>query len=61
MPRRITVDERRARLARRHRLVPEERTDLGMRWLKFHEDHDRARGLSGDKPDPEEYVEENAG
>lgn len=27
MPRRITVDERRARLARRHRLVPEERTD----------------------------------
>jgi len=36
------------------------RTDLGMRWLKFHEDHDRARGLSGDKLDPEEYVEENA-
>ena len=36
------------------------RTDLGMRWLKFHEDHDRARGLSGEKLDPEEYVEENA-
>jgi hypothetical protein len=36
------------------------RVDLGMRWLKFHEDHDRARGLSGDKVDPEEYVEENA-
>ena len=38
----------------------QKRTDLGMRWLKFHEDHDRARGLSWDKVDPEAYVEENA-
>ena len=38
----------------------QKRTDLGMRWLKFHEDHDRARGLSGEKLDPQEYVEENA-
>ena len=27
MPRTVTADERRARLARRHRLLPEDRTD----------------------------------
>ncbi len=36
------------------------RNDLGMRWLAFHEEHDRAEGLSGDDKDPEQYVEENA-
>ncbi|MCU1674676.1 MAG: uncharacterized protein JWN77_2789 [Frankiales bacterium] len=41
--------------------VPEDkRTEVGMRWLKFHEDHEAAKGLSGDKLDPKAYVEENS-
>lgn len=36
------------------------RNELGMRWLEFHETHDRADGLSGDDVDPEEYVAEHA-
>jgi len=32
------------------------RNELGMRWLKFHEEHDRATGLSGQTKDPEAYV-----
>lgn len=28
------------------------RDDLGMRWLEFHDDHDRARGLDGRDADP---------
>jgi hypothetical protein len=31
-----------------------------MRWLQFHEEHDRARGLSGDPVDAQAYVEENS-
>jgi hypothetical protein len=38
----------------------DKRTDLGMRWLAFHDKHAEATGLSGDKVDPEEYVEEKA-
>jgi iron-sulfur cluster repair protein YtfE (RIC family) len=38
----------------------DKRSEIGMRWLKFHEDHEAARGLSGDKLDPKEYVEENS-
>lgn len=33
---------------------------LGERWLAFHDEHDGARGLSGEDKDPESYVEENA-
>lgn len=33
---------------------------LGERWLAFHDEHDDARGLSGEDKDPERYVEENA-
>ena len=36
------------------------RDELGMRWLKFHEDHEDAKGLSGDTVDPEAYVEEHS-
>ena len=38
----------------------EKRTELGMRWLEFHEEHERARGLSGEDVDPEAYVEQNS-
>ncbi len=38
----------------------ERRSELGMEWLKFHEDHEAAKGLSGDTKDPEAYVEEQA-
>ena len=42
--------------------VPEaERTELGMRWLQFLEEHAGAKGLSGEEKDPEQYEEENAG
>ena len=36
------------------------RDELGMRWLKFHEDHEDAKGLSGDTVDPQAYVEEHS-
>jgi len=36
------------------------RDELGLRWLKFHEDHEDARGLSGETVDPEAYVEEHS-
>ena len=38
----------------------EARDELGMRWLKFLEDHENARGLSGDTVDPEAYVEKHS-
>ena len=38
----------------------QKRTDIGMRWLAFHDEHERARGLSGEDVDPQEYVEENS-
>ena len=44
----------------RESVDPEKRNALGMRWLEFHEEHDRARGLSGDDTDPEAYVAEHA-
>ena len=36
------------------------RDELGLRWLKFHEDHEDARGLSGETVDPQAYVEEHS-
>jgi iron-sulfur cluster repair protein YtfE (RIC family) len=37
--------------------VPEERReDLGMQWLKFHDDHDGARGLTDTDADPQAVV-----
>ena len=38
----------------------DKRTELGMKWLEFHEQHERARGLSGDDVDPQEYVAEHS-
>ena len=37
----------------------EKRDELGMAWMKFLEDHESAKGLSGDEVDPQEYVEEH--
>jgi len=36
------------------------RSELGMRWLAFHEEHDRAKGLSGADKDPEKFVEQHS-
>jgi hypothetical protein len=36
------------------------RGELGMAWMKFLEDHESAKGLSREEPDPQEYVEEHA-
>jgi hypothetical protein len=33
---------------------------LGERWLAFHDEHENAKGLSGEDLDPERYVEENS-
>ena len=37
----------------------DERTALGMQWMKFLERHEGAKGLTGEEVDPEEYVEEH--
>ena len=37
-------------------LGEDEREELGMRWLQFHDEHDGARGLSGEDADPEAVV-----
>jgi hemerythrin-like domain-containing protein len=37
----------------------ERRSELGMRWMKFLEDHEGAKGLSGQEKDPEQYVEDH--
>jgi hypothetical protein len=31
-----------------------------MRWMKFLEDHENAKGLSREELDPQEYVEEHS-
>ena len=38
----------------------DKRDELGLRWLQFHEQHEDARGLSGETVDPQEYVEEHS-
>ena len=38
----------------------EHRDELGMRWLKFLEEHVGARGLSGQTVDADEYVQEHS-
>jgi hypothetical protein len=35
----------------------DKRVEIGMRWLAFRDAHEGAKGLSGEKKDPEEYVE----
>ena len=38
----------------------ERRGELGMSWLQFHDEHERAAGLDGAGKDPQDYVEEQA-
>jgi hemerythrin-like domain-containing protein len=38
----------------------EQRDELGLRWLQFHEQHENAEGLSGEPVDPQEYVQEHS-
>jgi hypothetical protein len=35
------------------------RSELGVAWLAFLDEHERAKGLSGDNEDPEAYVEQH--
>lgn len=35
------------------------RSELGLRWMKFLEDHEGAKGLAGDEKDPGQYVEDH--
>jgi hypothetical protein len=44
----------------REQVAADKRSELGMAWLAFHDEHSRARGLSGDDVDPQEYVEEHS-
>ncbi len=37
----------------------EERTELGIKWLQFRDEHEQAKGLSGKDKDPEAYVEKH--
>ena len=41
-------------------VAEDKREQLGMRWMKFLEDHANAKGLSGEEKDPEQYVEEHS-
>ena len=41
-------------------VAEDKRSELGMRWMKFLEEHAGAKGLSGEELDPEEYVEEHS-
>lgn len=36
------------------------RGELGLRWMRFLEEHASAKGLSGEEKDPEEYLQEHA-
>lgn len=44
----------------REQVSAELREELGMRWLAFHDEHEGAKGLSGETVDPQEYVEEHS-
>jgi hypothetical protein len=41
----------------KERLPQEQRDELGLAWLAFHEEHDGAAGLSGEPEDVEAYVQ----
>lgn len=40
----------------KEQLDQDRRDELGLAWLQFHEDHERARGLSGEPEDAQAYV-----
>jgi iron-sulfur cluster repair protein YtfE (RIC family) len=56
----LDEEEREMLPAFRDGVGADKRHELGMRWLEFHEQHDRAKGLSGQTKDPEAYVTEHA-
>ena len=37
----------------------ERRDELGMQWLRLHDEHEHARGLSGQDADPQEVVDKD--
>jgi hypothetical protein len=37
-------------------VAEDKRRELGMRWLAFHDQHEQAKGLPGEKVDPKQYV-----
>ncbi len=37
----------------------EQRSELGIQWLAYHDEHEGAKGLSGEDKDPEAFVEEH--
>ncbi len=37
------------------------REEIGLAWLQFHDEHEHAKGLSGNQKDPDEYVAEVSG
>ena len=41
----------------KQRIPQEQRDELGLAWLAFHEEHHRAKGLSGEPEDVDSYVE----
>ena len=56
----LDEEEREVLPAFREGVSSEDRAALGERGLQFHDEHARARGLSGDDVDPQAYVEEHA-
>ena len=53
----MAEEERESLPSFRDAVDAEQRGDLGMRWLEFHDTHEGARGLSGEDEDPDALVE----
>lgn len=56
----LDEEERDVLPAFRDSIEESRRSELGVRWLAFHEEHERARGLSGRDKDPEQYVDQHS-
>ena len=53
----MAEEERESLPSFREAFAAEQREELGMRWLQFHDEHEGARGLSGEDEDPDALVE----
>lgn len=53
----MAEEERESLPSFREAVDAEQRGELGMRWLEFHDTHEGARGLSGEDEDPDALVE----
>lgn len=53
----MAEEEREALPSFRESVDGEQRGELGMRWLAFHDEHEGAQGLSGEDQDPDALVE----